>query len=102
MTAQPLTPEDYVRACRLLKRRDPLLAATIKQIGPCGLAARQHADHLTALVRAIVGQQLSGKAAATIFERFRGLFPNGVITADGITALDDATLRRVGLSGQKL
>jgi len=102
MIEGPLTPEDYVRACRLLKRRDPVLAATIKQIGPCTLAARQHTDHLTALVRAIVGQQLSGKAAATIFERFRALFPGGVITAPGISALDDAALRGVGLSGQKL
>jgi len=102
MTARALTSEDYVKARRLLMRRDPLLAATIKQIGPCGLAARQHTDHLTALVRAIVGQQLSGKAAATIFERFRALFPGNVISAPGISALDDATLRGAGLSGQKV
>ena len=102
MTARALTSEDYVKARRLLMRRDPLLAATIKQIGPCGLAARQHTDHLTALVRAIVGQQLSGKAAATIFERFRALFPGSVISAPGISALDDATLRGAGLSGQKV
>ena len=102
MTAHSLTPEDYVRARRLLMRRDPVLAGAIKRIGPCGLPARQHADHLTALVRAIVGQQLSGKAAATIFERFRGLFPGGVITASGISALDDPALRSVGLSGQKV
>jgi DNA-3-methyladenine glycosylase II len=102
MTARALTSEDYVKARRLLMRRDPRLAATIKQIGPCGLAARQHTDHLTALVRAIVGQQLSGKAAATIFERFRALFPGSVISAPGISALDDATLRGAGLSGQKV
>ncbi len=102
MTSRALTSEDYVRARRLLMRRDPLLAATIKEIGPCGLAARQHTDHLTALVRAIVGQQLSGKAAATIFERFRALFAGGVITAHDITALNDTTLRGVGLSGQKV
>ena len=65
MTA-PLTTADYTRARRLLMRRDPVLATAIKRIGPCGLASRQHADHLSALVGAIVSQQLSTKAAATI------------------------------------
>src|SRR5580765_4437872 len=102
MTARALTPEDYLRARRLLMRRDPLLGAAIKRIGPCGLADRQHTNHLTALVRAIVGQQLSGKAAATIFERFRALFPDGVITAPGIEGLGDPALRAAGLSGQKI
>jgi DNA-3-methyladenine glycosylase II len=97
-----LTPDDYARARRVLMRRDRVLGATIKQIGPCGMAGRQHADHLSALSGAIISQQLSSKAAATIFGRFRALFQDGVITAPGITALDDATLRGVGLSGQKL
>ena len=61
-------------------RRDPVLGAAIKQIGPCGLAERQRKDHLTALVGSIVSQQLSTKAAATIFGRFVALFPDGVIT----------------------
>ena len=102
MSARALTSDDYVRARRLLMRRDPLLAAAIRHIGPCGLAARQHTDHLTALARAIVGQQLSGKAAATIFDRFLALFADRTITAPAITALDDKTLRAVGLSGQKV
>jgi DNA-3-methyladenine glycosylase II len=97
-----MTPEDYARARRLLMRRDPVLGAAIKQIGPCGLASRQHTDHLTALTGSIVSQQLSGKAAATIFRRFRALFPDGVITVEGISRLDDQTIRGVGLSGQKL
>src|SRR5687767_15093618 len=102
MTARSLTPEDYARARRLLMRRDPVLGIAIKEIGPCGLASRQHTDHLTALVGSIISQQLSGKAAATIFGRFRDLFPGGVITASGISDMDDPTLRGVGLSGQKL
>jgi DNA-3-methyladenine glycosylase II len=97
-----MTENDYERACRLLARRDPVLALAIKRIGPCGMAARQHSDHLTALVRSIVGQQLSAKAAATIFGRFRALFPDGFITAPAMSAIDDATLRGVGLSGQKI
>lgn len=102
MSARSLTPDDYARARRLLMRRDPVLAKVVKQIGACGLASRQHTDHLTALAGSIVSQQLSGKAAATIFGRFRALFPEGVITGPGIAALDDRTLRGVGLSGQKL
>jgi DNA-3-methyladenine glycosylase II len=98
-----VTAAEYERARRLLIRRDPVLAAAIRRIGPCGMASRQHADHLTALVRSMVGQQLSAKAATTIFERLRALFPDGQITsAEAIAALDDATLRGVGLSGQKL
>ena len=36
-----VTPADYARARRLLMRRDPVLGAAIKRIGPCGMAARQ-------------------------------------------------------------
>jgi DNA-3-methyladenine glycosylase II len=97
-----MTADDYARARRLLMRRDPILAETIRRIGACGMASRLLSDHLTTLVRAIVGQQLSSKAAATIFGRLRGLFPDGEITAAGLQALDDATLRGVGLSSQKL
>jgi DNA-3-methyladenine glycosylase II len=102
MTGKSLSPEDYVRARRLLMRRDPVLGQVIKAVGPCGLAGRQHTDHLTALVGSIISQQLSGKAAATIFGRFRDLFGAGAITAPGISALEDVTLRGVGLSGQKV
>ena len=83
-------------------RRDPILRDAIKRIGPCLMADRQRSDHLTALVGAIVSQQLSTKAAATIFGRFAALFPDARITADGIRALTDLQLRGVGFSGQKV
>src|SRR5688572_8051777 len=97
-----MTTDDYARVRRLLMRRDPVLAETIRRIGACGMASRLLTDHLTTLVRAIVGQQLSSKAAATIFGRLRALFPDGEITVGGLQALDDAALRSVGLSSQKL
>src|SRR5437762_4046395 len=98
-----MTPADYEKARRLLMRRDPILGAAIKQIGPCGMADRQRKDHLSALVGAIVSQQLSTKAAATIFGRFVSVFPEKQISsAAAIAALDDAALRAVGLSGQKV
>ena len=63
----------------------------------------QERDHLTALVGAVVGQQLSTKAAATIFRRLVALFPdNAISNADAIAAFDDAALRGVGLSRQKV
>jgi DNA-3-methyladenine glycosylase II len=94
--------EHYESARRQLMRSDPKLAAVIRRIGPCMLAARRREDHLTALVQAIVSQQLSNKAAATIFGRLVALFPNGRIPdAASIAALSDAELRGVGLSSQK-
>jgi DNA-3-methyladenine glycosylase II len=98
-----VTPAEYARARRLLMRRDPILGAAIKRIGPCGMAERQRSDHLTALVGAIVSQQLSTRAAATIFGRVRALVPDGeVLSAAQINALSDASLRGAGLSGQKV
>ena len=98
-----LTLAGYESARRHLMRRDPILGAAIKKIGPCGMADRQRKDHLTALVSAIVSQQLSTKAAATIFGRFLALFPKGdTLEPSAISAQNDAALRGVGLSGQKV
>jgi 3-methyladenine DNA glycosylase/8-oxoguanine DNA glycosylase len=100
MIGFPVTPEDYARARRILLRRDPVLAALIRKHGPCGLAAAQRADHFSALVRAITGQQLSTKAAATIYGRLTSLMPDGV-TPQSLSALSDDQLRTVGMSRQK-
>jgi len=98
-----VTPADYQRARRVLMRRDPILGAAIKQIGPCGMADRQRKDHLTALTGAIVSQQLSTKAAATIFGRFAALFPDSQIPhATVIHEVSDVALRGVGFSSQKI
>jgi DNA-3-methyladenine glycosylase II len=103
-----MTSDEYARARRLLMRRDPVLGSAIKQIGPCRMAERQRKDHLTALVGAILSQQLSTKAAATIFGRLVTLLSNGnavdghVPGVAAIAAQDDAALRSVGLSTQKV
>jgi DNA-3-methyladenine glycosylase II len=83
-----LTPKDYAKARRLLLRRDPVLAALIRKHGECGLARAQRADHFSALVRAITGQQLSTKAASTIFGRLVALMP-GVVPFDALDTLTD-------------
>ena len=96
-----MTDIDYTRARRLLSRRDPVLRDLMRTHGPCGLAARQHANPFKALVRAIVGQQLSAKAAATIFSRFEALF-DAFPTPAQVRSVSDDRLRAVGLSSQKL
>ena len=96
-----MTPNDYARAQRLLRRRDPILADLIRKHGRCGLAAAQRTDHFSALVRAIVGQQLSTKAAATIYRRFVELLPEQQVSAASIACATDDDLRAVGLSRQK-
>lgn len=93
---------DYSRAERFLARRDPVLAGIIRQCGPCGLARAQREDPFRAIVEAIAWQQLSGKAAATIFDRFLGLFPDHRFpTPAQVAATSDEQLRGIGLSRQK-
>jgi len=83
-------------------RRDPVLRAAIVRIGPCRMADGQRQDHMTALVTAVVNQQLSGKAAATIFGRLVALFPERKPSSAALSGVDDDTLRKVGLSAQKV
>jgi 3-methyladenine DNA glycosylase/8-oxoguanine DNA glycosylase len=78
-----------------------VLAALIREYGPCGLAAAQRADHFSALVRAIVFQQLSTKAASTIYSRMIGLLPGGELTPSALAAVSDEQLRTAGISRQK-
>ncbi len=94
---------DYARAERLLARRDPVLGGIIERHGPCGLADAQREDPFRAIVEAIVWQQLSGKAAATIFDRFLALFPDHRFpTPQQVATMPDERLRGVGLSRQKI
>jgi len=92
---------DYARARRHLARRDPVIRDLMRTHGRCGLADAQHGEPFGALMKAIVSQQLSTKAAHTIFTRLMALF-DGVPTPQALAALTDAQLRGVGLSGQKL
>ena len=90
------------RARTHLRRVDPVIARVIEQVGPFRPADRTGGSHFGALIRAIVYQQLSGKAASTIHGRFLALYPNGEPTAADILATSDAQLRSVGLSRQKI
>src|SRR6476659_8464814 len=85
-----------------LRRVDPVLAGIIERVGPCRLEARRKGTHYDALVRSIVFQQLSGKAAGTIHRRFSELYPGKRIRAERVLASTDEQLRSAGLSRQKI
>ena len=83
-------------------RQDPVLGAIIKKHGPCDLgAARDRFDHFAMLVRAIVFQQLSTKAATTIHGRLIESLPGATLTPQALAAVTDAQLRAAGISRQK-
>lgn len=73
----------------------------IEKVGPFNLALRTAGTHFDALVRSIVYQQLSGKAAATIHGRVLQLFNPDAPLPPQIIRTDHETLRKAGLSNQK-
>jgi len=81
-----------------LKSCDPVLAAIIEQVGPFRMEFGEPTFH--SLAESILYQQLNGRAAETIFNRFTGL-AGDPLTPEGILALSEAQLRGVGLSRQK-
>ncbi len=95
---------ELARAERTLARRDPILRELIRRHGGCTI--RPHARYFETLVSAIVSQQLSTRAAETIFNRLRALFnpdhPRRAPVPANILATPDETLRGVGLSFQKI
>ena len=94
------TAIDWAPALRHLREADARLAPVIDRFGAPTITPTS--DAIYALARAIVSQQLSGKAAATIFARFLALYPGGKFPRPAaLLATDDAALRGAGLSGAK-
>jgi len=91
----------YARAAlRHLRRADPILTGIIKRVGPFALTIRRR--RFQALARAIIFQQLAGRAAAAIYQRFVALFPGRSFpTPAQVLALSEDQMRRAGLSRQK-
>ena len=92
----------YRRSVNHLKRVDAKLARVIDAVGACRLQLRTEGTHFQALARAIVFQQLSGKAAGTIFARLNALYPVDGIAPNAVLATTDEQLRSVGMSRQKI
>jgi DNA-3-methyladenine glycosylase II len=79
---------------------DPVLADIIRRVGPFGMQYRE--PDFETLVRSIVYQQISGKAALSIFSRLQAACGTGErMTPSAVLALDAPAMRRVGLSVQK-
>ncbi len=89
-----------------LRAADPVLRAVIDEVGVDGLAdwrVRQQPDHYAALVRSIVGQQLSTRAARAIFGRLTERFGGRAPTPAEVLADDPDKLRvAAGLSRAKI
>jgi len=95
-------PFDGDAALRALSDADPLLAKHIAKTGPLGLQLEETEGTFAALAESIVYQQLSGRAAATIFGRVRALYPGGQLDPKKVLATEDVPLRGAGLSAAKL
>jgi len=95
-------PVDYVKARRHLMRRDPVLGGLVKRFGACGLTSAGDRDRFEVLVRSIVSQQLSAKAAMTIHGRVIEALGTGRATPDGILSIAEDRLRACGLSWAKV
>ncbi len=94
--------DDYARARRWLMKRDPRLAEIMKRVGSCRMAAYLRGDTFSALVESIVSQQLSVKAAETIYGRIRKLVePDEHVSPANVLALTPDQLRGAGLSRAK-
>jgi DNA-3-methyladenine glycosylase II len=97
----PLDSLTLRRAVRHLRRADPVLHGIIDSVGPCRLRSDAGGGPFAALVEAILYQQITGKAAATIHGRLRNAVGRKHPRPPDIVALSDAELRSVGLSRQK-
>jgi len=94
---------DYQTARRYLMRKDPVLGTVIKRVGACELPNIPQYPPFMALAEAIASQQLSVKAADTIFGRFCGLFgPDRVPDPARLLQFDTETIRGVGFSRSKV
>jgi DNA-3-methyladenine glycosylase II len=97
------------KARKQLAASDPTMAALIERVGKIDIATRlkrrseeRPADAYGALLRAIVGQQLSTKAARTIYGRVLEIFDGSTPSPEQLLEADETDLRAAGLSGRKV
>jgi DNA-3-methyladenine glycosylase II len=95
------TPTIYGQARRHLGRRDPVLKALMSIVGPCRLRP-DAGDPFALLVRSIISQMISTKAAAAILAKVQTAVGGPGLTPAGVLALSEAELRAAGLSGAKV
>ncbi|MCX5783980.1 MAG: DNA-3-methyladenine glycosylase [Elusimicrobia bacterium] len=93
----------FEKAQRHLKKADPVLRKIIENIGQCGLCVNgDKTPYFEALANSIIYQQLNGRAAQTILERFKKIYrPKKFPKPQDILNTADKILRGAGLSSQK-
>ena len=96
-----MTPAYWDEACSHLARRDRVMNKLIPRFGQARLHSR--GDAFTTLARSIVGQQISVKAAQSVWDRFAALLggPATHLSAAAVQALPVESLRAAGLSARK-
>ncbi|RAK63535.1 DNA-3-methyladenine glycosylase family protein [Hymenobacter edaphi] len=100
MTAPADYTYDHDEARRHLSQADPVLARIIAGSRP--VRASAHEDLYLALLKAVVSQQISTRAAAAIWRKLEGLFkPDGYPEPNVLVLLTDEELRAAGISKQK-
>jgi DNA-3-methyladenine glycosylase II len=100
--AREVTPQYWDEACKHLAKRDRVMRKLIPRFGEGRLRSR--GDAFTTLARSIVGQQISVKAAQSVWDRFAALMPAGaagVVPAE-VLALPPQSMREAGLSARKV
>jgi DNA-3-methyladenine glycosylase II len=103
--AKPSTAEDWSDDDRELMAADKVIRRLMKQGGPIDPATDRRGsrpDPYEALARAIVGQQLSTKAAASIWNKLLDQFDGDTPTPEKLLARRPAQLQRAGLSRSKV
>ncbi len=94
-------PFDVERARQELCRADPTLGRLIESVGPFRMELKKTRSVFIALAEAVVYQQLTGRAAATIWSRVCALYPRRTPTAAGTLAMSEEQMRSAGLSLSK-
>jgi DNA-3-methyladenine glycosylase II len=94
-------PEYWDDACRHLGRRDRVMRKLIPKFGEARLQSR--GDAFTTLARSIVGQQISVKAAQSVWGKFIEVIggPSTRVSPNSVLACDNGGLRGAGLSVRK-
>jgi DNA-3-methyladenine glycosylase II len=100
--AAQVTPPYWDEACKHLSKRDRVMRKLIPRFGEGRLHSR--GDAFTTLARSIVGQQISVKAAQSVWDRFAALAtkPSTPLAPTAVLALEVAAMRSAGLSARKV
>ena len=100
--APQVTPDYWDDACKHLGKRDRVMRKLIPKFGEGRLRSR--GDAFTTLARSIVGQQISVKAAQSVWDRFAALMPAPAtrLAPASVLALETTAIRAAGLSARKV